>query len=431
MSFWHPVLDTLARELRRFPSDQCYLLAYSGGLDSHALLKAMQQLREVHNSINLRAIYINHGLQSQSAQWGEHCALICQKLNIPYEQIDLQLSVSSGESMEAVAREARYAVFKEKLHRNEILLTAQHQDDQAETLLLQLLRGCGVNGLAAMPTLVKFGKGYHMRPWLSCTQDSLKQYASIQNLDYIEDPSNLDRQFDRNYLRHDVIPVVKQRWQEMGKALSRSAQIQAETRELLSAYASDIYKKAKGSIPDTLSVTYLKKLASPQQKLLIRYWLDKQNFNMPSEKKLGHIINDVIMSRHDAMPCVHWKGVEVRRYKDDIYAMLPLPKHDAKRILAWDIAKPLAVSSDVTLDPELLVSFKDILLEQKLPVTVRFRKGGERIRLQGHKHTVSVKKLLQNTEIPPWLRDRLPFIYAGERLIMISDLYHIDNSELG
>ena len=209
------------------------LIAYSGGLDSHVLLHLCASLRAIQPQIVLRAIHIDHGLQAVSAQWVMHCQTVCAALNIPFICEALHLKVQTGESVEAVAREARYAVFSQYLRAGEMLLTAHHQDDQAETVLLHLLRGSGVDGLAAMPEIRPLAQGYLGRPLLALSRAELVTYAQQNQLNYITDPSNADNRFDRNFLRQQIIPLLQQRWVAVNKTLARAARLQGETRQLL------------------------------------------------------------------------------------------------------------------------------------------------------------------------------------------------------
>ena len=192
-----------------------YLVAYSGGLDSHVLLHLFASLAKKHDFIKLRSVYIDHGLQDISAAWAEHCQDTADTLNIEHCCIPLHLNITSGDSLEAIARKARYGALKTHLQAGEVLLTAHHQDDQAETLLLQLLRGSGIDGLAAMPMKAHFSQGFHSRPLLDYSKQSLQDYAIKNGLKWITDPSNNDTRFDRNYLRNNIIPRLKQRWPQL------------------------------------------------------------------------------------------------------------------------------------------------------------------------------------------------------------------------
>lgn len=410
-SFYSKLLSTL-----QYYPNQSYLLAYSGGMDSHVLLHALAHLQSIGKIQQLRAIHIDHGLQGASSAWSRHCKQTSDTLGVNCEVISLNLKIPEGESLEAVARDARYTVLKQSLAQGEALLTAHHQNDQAETVLLQLFRGSGVDGLAAMPKAKPFEQGIFLRPLLDYSRQFLEDYAKEYQLDYIDDPSNFDTDFDRNFLRHDVLPLLQARWKGLTKNLTRVARLQAEAKHLLEQSAELDYQTVVGE-KLTLSVGDLLPLSEVRKKSVIRLWLRKKQFLMPSEVKLKHIISDVLYAKVDAMPCVHWNNIEVRRYQNLLYALEKNQTHKASRVIDWDVNSSLNLPSE-TIVVDNLGEWK-VPLQQADNVTVRFRQGGERIRLRGHEQTVKLKKLLQESNIPPWERDCIPLIYLGKKLIMV------------
>jgi len=394
------------------------LVAYSGGLDSHVLLHLLAQIPE----FSIRAIHIHHGLQSIADSWTKHCQTICNELNIPLEIIYLKLSPAKGESIEAIAREGRYQALKTAIKADEILVTAQHLNDQSETLLLQLFRGAGIQGLAAMPTLCDFAEGKHARPLLTATRQELEAYADKHQLNFIEDPSNQNNAFDRNYLRNKILPKLRQRWLGLDKALSRSASIQAETKQLLDEIAAEDLNHICDKKTNTLQIEALLKHSFNRQKLILRYWISKSGFKYPSEKKLKHIFSDVIHAQADANPLVEWQGAQIRRYQKQLYIMQPLSKHDAKQEYHWDGKNPLHITSlDLILKPEVLEI-------KNQAVTVRFRQGGEKFYDTKRKCTISLKNHLSEASIPPWQRSRIPLIYKHNTLIQVIRLDRVNTS---
>lgn len=398
-----------------------YLVGFSGGLDSHVLLHLCVALRKQYPDFSFRALHVDHGLQAASAAWAEHCRQVCQMLSVPFIPVSLNLTVEKGTSLEAVARDARYAVFRQYLQPDEILLIAHHQDDQSETLLLHLLRGSGLDGLAAMPEIRALGDGYLGRPLLPCSRQQLQAYADHWQLDYVHDPSNGDTRFDRNFLRQQVFPLLKQRWPSAGKTLARAARLQGESRELLSGFLREKFEGVGGKQVDTLSVSALLALQVPMQKGLLREWLREQGFACPDEKHLMRVVNEVLPARSDAMPVVCWDTCEIRRYRDDLYAITPLGEHDPAQAIVWgNIREPLLLPSlGKYLQPELLEKWYAWLDKHPLHVTVRFRQGGETMLVPYRGSEYSLKQLLQEAGIPPWLRERLPLVYIGERLVAI------------
>ena len=278
--------------------------------------------------------------------------------------------------------------------------------------MLQLFRGAGVQGLAAMPALSTFGFGQHVRPLLAETRERLALYAKENQLNYIDDPSNQDTAFDRNFLRNKIIPSLKARWPSINKTISRSAMIQAETKQLLEEVAEKDLNSVCSEQNNTLSLSKLSKLSLLRQKLLIRHWISVSGFSAPSEKKLKHIFNDVINAVEDAQPLVEWRGVQIRRYQSQLYIMRSLIEHDVKQIIEWNTQESITIES-------LKITLAALNLDEKEPVTIRFRQGGESIYLPERGGHHSIKHILQEAKIPPWLRSRIPLIYKGEKIIKV------------
>lgn len=400
----------------------CYWVAFSGGMDSHVLLHAMSVCRENFN-IDLRAVHVDHGLQSESQDWIKHCETICHDLNIPLTVLKVDARAAKGESPEAAARDARYTAFAELIAKNEFLLTGQHGRDQAETLFLQLLRGAGPRGLSAMPQITELGKGYLCRPLLSSSYESIKAYAAEQTLQWIEDPSNQQRDFDRNMLRHDVMPKLRERWPSLDTTVSRVAAQQAETQQLLVELAeqdSEGLLDANGS----LAMLDVAELSSARQRNVLRHWLSQQGLNLPSARQLEQLQRDMFNAAADRNPCISWRGVEVRRYRDRLYAMSPLTQVDNSLRLDWQPGKTLVLPNYVGTLLSHSVTGRGISLAGRSDnqMQLRFRHGGENCRPQGKSHHTSLKKLFQKAGIPPWQRNRIPLLYVDNELAAVPGL---------
>ena len=410
------------------------LIAFSGGLDSHVLLHLLSQ--KPASDFTIRAVYIDHGLQAESADWAKHCEKTCNDLGVTFSSIDLSLDIPKGESIEEVARKSRYDALYSNVQENEALVTAHHQNDQAETFLLQLFRGAGVQGLAAMPSLSELEIDnaiyLHLRPLLDFSRSDLEQYAKEYNLDYVEDPSNQDSAFDRNYLRNEIMPLLRKRWVGIDKTISRSASIQAETKQLLDEWAEQqitsvlsnhsIKSNAGNSrLLAPLSIQKLLEFSASKQRLLLRYWITKQGFLSPSEKKLQHIFTDLIGAATDKNPVISWQGAELRRYQHCLYLMLPLSEHDITQVITWDAQKNITIESlNQTLTPALIDN-------NDKNITIRFRQGGETMEIP-KRGNISLKNLFQELQIPPWIRSRLPLIYSGEKIIKIVGLHDFEST---
>lgn len=387
-----------------------YWVAFSGGLDSMVLLHALHQVRDELPS--LAAIHVNHGLHPQAADWASRCAAECRALDIPIQLAEVSVS-RGGESVEAAARDARYQVFRDLLQPGECLLTAHHQDDQLETFLLQAFRGAGPHGLAAMPQRAPLGAGELHRPLLAFTRGELEAWARERELAWLDDPSNADDRFDRNFLRLEILPRLRQRWPQLATTISRSARHCAEAAWLLDELAAaDLAEVAR---EDVISVAALRRLDLSRQRNLLRHWLDWQGFPRPSEKKLEHVLSDVLEAGPDREPCVEWADVAVRRYRDGIYAerrqVSPRTGHwpDEEFVLGDGWGQLVRRPADSGLPDG--------------NVEVRLREGGERIRLSGRQHHHALKKLFQEAGILPWRRDALPLVYIDGELAAVGDLW--------
>lgn len=396
--------------------DSTYWLAYSGGLDSHVLLHLFAQLRSEYSLLKLQAVHIHHGLSPHANHWMQHCDEICKKLTVPLITITIDATAATGESQEEIARERRYGAFNQLLSANDVLLTAHHQDDQAETLLLQLLRGAGPKGLAAMPPVKKFANGFHARPLLRFTRTELMEYAKANALQWIDDESNANVNFSRNFLRHEVIPVLKKRWPSVAQTFGRAAENCAEAQRLLDDIAEQDLQSATGQTPFMLSIAACLHLSEVRQRNLLRAWLSKLKFPVPSLVKLKQIQHDMLQARKDKLPYFHWCGFELRRYQGFLYALHMLPSHNVKQKVIWHTAQPLRLLNIGMLYANNL---------QKT-VTVRFRQGGEVLDLPMRGGHHSLKKLFQEWQIPPWQRDRVPLIFEEGQLVAVVGYTHLD-----
>ncbi|MEN8177889.1 MAG: tRNA lysidine(34) synthetase TilS [Pseudomonadota bacterium] len=411
--------NRLLEILQGLPAANRYHLAFSGGLDSTVLLHLLAEVRDRLPG-SLHALHIHHGLQSDADAWGLHCRQFCEALSIPYNQLELGLTGRQGESLEALARDARYAALAAAMGKGELLLTAQHQDDQAETLLLQLLRGSGPAGLAAMPGLLKFGQGWLARPLLDFPRAALEAYAREHRLSWVDDPSNQNLRFDRNYIRHRVMPLLQQRWPSAATTIARSARLSGELQGLVDEQAAQDLASAQGAWPGTLSVSVLRSLSPARRRSLLRHWIREQGGVMPGSRHLLRIEEECLAGREDAQPLVHWRDVEVRRFRDGLFLLRPLPPHDASQVIPWPGRQALrlpAEMGELVLEPAEAGISKDKWLKAK--IEVRFRQGGERCIPAASNHHRALKKLFQEWAVPPWNRERIPLIYLDNQLAVI------------
>ncbi|MDX1607034.1 MAG: tRNA lysidine(34) synthetase TilS, partial [Candidatus Competibacterales bacterium] len=316
-------------------------IAYSGGLDSHVLLHWLTHDPDLTRRCELRAAHVDHGLHPDSSRWASHCVAVCRGLGLSLQVLTVDARPRPGESPEAAARRVRYAALADLLTSADGVATAHHADDQAETVLLALLRGSGPRGLAAMPPVRTLGAGWLLRPLLDQPRARLRAYAERHGLGWIEDPANQVTDFDRNHLRHAVLPLLAERWPGLTRTLARSARHCAEAEALAGALAEVDLAASAG--PDaTLSLAALQALDAVRRRNLLRHWLRGRGLPLPSERQLDRVLDDVLNAGIDRQPQVRWPGAEIRRHRDRLYALAPLPPApDPNRVLDWNPAQVL------------------------------------------------------------------------------------------
>jgi tRNA(Ile)-lysidine synthase len=391
-----------------------FILALSGGLDSRVMLHLCRQA-----GIDFRVVHIHHGLQTEADDWNRFCAQLCDDIDAPYVCIHVDAQPKTGESPEEAARIARYRGLLSQMQPDDVLLTAHHLDDQAETLLLQLMRGAGPAGLAAMPLCKPFGPGWHARPMLKVARMALTDYAQLNKLEWLVDPSNSDTSLDRNYIRHRVMPVLAERWSNAAQSLESVAHLQQDAAALQDDLA-EIDRQAFADADNALYIPSLLGLSRARCLNLLRYWINSTGIEKPRRNILNEIIDSVLPAADDAAPMVMWGLAEVRRYRNRLYLMRALTHHALDQVYAWDGETPLLFDS-LGFELRLEQVHGEGLLQDTVlrGLTVRFRQGGENIRPKGRDHSHSLKKLMQEAGIPPWQRNRIPLIYTGNILVCV------------
>ncbi len=400
-------LNLLRLTCERFGSGRRYWVAYSGGLDSTVLLHLASQLPDYTFS----AIHIHHGLNAHADAWLAHCEQFASAFNIPYVSLRVQLP-GEGKNIEAEARRLRYEAFASVMAPQDVLLTAHHQEDQAETFLVQLCRGAGVKGLSAMPAEKVFSEGVHARPLLSASRSELEVYAKAEGLAFVEDSSNASSQFSRNFIRHAVLPPLAKRWPSVSAVIARSASHCAEAELLLSSLLEDKLKALAGSRVGTLSVAGLKGVAPVLQKAVLRAWFSQRGAIQPSTKKLEAILSDVLPAAWDRQCCVRWGEVELRRHRDDLYCLKAVKGGELAQ--GWDLKQPFTLPDGRCLKAVPVTG--QGLSARVQAVTLKYRQGGERLNLRGRGRLL-LKNLLQEAAVLPWERAVLPLLYVEETLV--------------
>ncbi|WP_233971046.1 tRNA lysidine(34) synthetase TilS [Pectobacterium versatile] len=389
------------------------LLAYSGGLDSSVLLHLLVALRQ-RSGLPIRAAYIHHGLNPLADSWAEHCCQQCERWQVPFASLPVKVEAQNG-GIEAAARMARYQALQAHLQEGEALLTAQHLDDQSETFLLALKRGSGPAGLSAMAAQSMLGHHRLVRPLLGISRLQLEAYAQLHQLGWIEDDSNQDERFDRNFLRRQILPRLTQRWPHFPSAVARSAQLCAEQEQLL----DELLEESLQALcqPDgALSIDGLVPLSPVRRFALLRRWLAQQGATMPAREQLQRLWDEVATSRQDAEPVLQLNQMQIRRFRQYLY-LLPLMPSLKDRIIPWQ-SPSCSLSLPDNLGTLLLADSGVAIRapENGEAVSIRFSTSGT-VHIVGRAHGRQIKKLWQELNVPPWWRDRTPLVFYNGQLI--------------
>ena len=307
------------------------------------------------------------------------------------------------------------------MNKQDVLLTAHHRDDLAETFLLQLFRGAGPHGLASISERRQFGQGLLLRPLLNVTRADIGKYARARGLKWIDDPSNALDHYDRNYIRHQVLPAIEQRWPAMSARIAHAVKLQRQAAVCLDDAADAILNTAMGADISQISVSTLGGLSDEMQRWVLRRWIVRADFPIPNTVHL-HEMQRVLHARVDAEPCISWKRAEMRRYRDTLFLFWQTPRRNCAREYQWDLAQPLRLSSGVLSANAALGSGLNSALAKERGVVVRFRRGGERCHPLGRTHSQSLKRLFQEWGTPPWLRSETPLIFLGGELAAVANI---------
>lgn len=408
------ILQILEEALSPYSDQHHFWVAYSGGLDSHVLLDAAAKVA-CNNGWRLSALHVNHGLSQFSDTWARHCQAKCAQLGVTCKVLKVEAEAEQGESPEAKARAVRYQAIDEQLGSKDVLLLAQHQDDQLETFLLQLLRGAGPAGLSAMPKRSQRQQAKQLRPFLSLERATLEAYASEVGLNWVEDDSNRDTCFDRNYLRHNLVPLLKQRWPEASKTFSRAARHQAEVQVLQEDLAKIDAQRLELCLGERLDTRPLSRLTIERQKNLLRFWLKKNQIQMPSEKVLNTLLS--LLGEKTAKHEVTFAKTHIRKYRNTLY-LLKADQNEREEEIDW------TTHADLFLPNINTVLTRDRLQQMQVkechePLQVKFRQGGERFKIVGREGSRTLKKFFQEEGIPHWQRHKVPLIYHESKLVAI------------
>jgi len=413
--------DSLLEQLRARSEGRRVTVGLSGGVDSVVLLHLAHALQPA--LARLQALHVNHHLQPAADEFQHLCENLCASLNIPLEVVHLDgqaLRSDRPEGLETRARKARYEAFEQTLEEDELLLLAHHRDDQLETQLLQLIRGGSVQALAGIPQCRPLGKGMIVRPFLEYPKDRLIEWAGELGLSWIDDPTNGFSDADRNFLRNQILPSLRERWPRLEAGMAATARACQEQTALAESAATKILGRCQLEA-DALDLTVLREATLPEQKNALRYWLMRDRWPLPSDKALEVGLRDLTNSDEDRSPVLMLDATgeaSLRRFRGRLHRVR-LQKADT------------VVSTTAHLETggdnlhmcgwSMSLTGEGVADEQALEV--RLRQGGETLREAPGAPTKLLKKWLQEQAVPPWQRDRLPLLFRGSDLVAIAGLW--------
>ena len=409
----------LEAALVKLASTRKFLIGLSGGLDSVVLLHAMVRLRD-HSGVafQLRALHINHQLQDQAQSWEQHCQRQCAMLDVEFISTRVEISGSTG--IENAARKARYREYEAELLPDEELLLAHHRDDQMETLLLRLVRGSGSRGLSGIPRSRMLGATRLLRPLLDIDREEVQSYAESERLIWVEDLSNKDKGFDRNYCRHTLLPLIEARWPEYRQSWSKSAVLASESEALLQELAAIDLGQIAAESKSIVSREKLLALAEPRRRNVLRHWLASLGANELGWNKLQQLGNEVLQGASGQFIA---EGFQVFCFRESVYVLDSAELERDVDTIDLSAMPGLPVAGEVILpgNGRLRIRTKQgegICADKLSKLSICYRRGGETCRLAG-RPSKTLKKILQESKVPPWLRSRIPLFYDGEELSYI------------
>ncbi|MBA0299369.1 tRNA lysidine(34) synthetase TilS [Stenotrophomonas maltophilia] len=410
----NPILAAVTEFPALVPLDAPLLVGYSGGVDSTVLLHWLWRCAQASGTA-LRAVHVHHGLQPDADDWVLHCQQQCDAWGIELAVHRVQVENGTGLGTEGAARLARRAAFAAELRDGETLALAQHQDDQAETFLLRALRASGVDGLAAMSTHSRLGEKPLWRPLLAVPRSALLDYARQHALHWIEDPSNADDHADRNFLRLQVLPLLRQRWPHAAAAMAGSATHCGQTRELLDEEDAELIAHLEVA-PRVLSLQLLRQVSTGRAARVLRAWVAGHDAAPLPATVLQQALDELLPADNDRQARVSWHDHAIQQWRDHAY-LLParLPALPPEWQAEWDGRAPLALPDGGQLRLQGTPAFER-------PLQVRARVGGERILLPGRQHSHALKDCLQREHLAPWRRAQLPLIFDGPQLLAAADV---------
>ena len=392
------------------PAELC--VAFSGGSDSTALLHALAQLPTAR-ARGLRALHVDHQIHASSAAWATHCLDVCASLGILCEVLQVHVDTSTGLGLEAAARDARYAALATRLHAGEYLLLAHHRDDQAETVLLKLLRGAGPEGLGGMKALRPFAGAQLWRPLLELPRQQLSEYVTAHQLQCIHDPSNEDTRLARNHLRREILPLLTQHWPQAVDSIVHSARLSRQAADALQTAWIITFETLHDPATGSLDAAGWLATESALREPLLDHWLHARGLPAPTTAQRLQIERQC-GARAGQQPCIQWRGAALHIWRGRLWATPPAPDISTEWQQPWH-GEPLPLPGGGIL------SLSNPAVRLVEPLLVRLRQGGERIKPAGDRHTRELRDLFQQAGMPPWQRAAVPLIHVGNELVAVAD----------
>lgn len=416
-----PLIVSLRAALATHPGgDLC--VGFSGGPDSSALLHALASLAEAR-ARNLRAVHVDHALHADSAQWATHCQHFCAALDVPLSVHRVSVNRRSGRGLEAAAREARYAVFAEILRPDENLLLAHHRDDQAETVLLKLLRGAGPQGLGGMRPRRAFAGGCLWRPLLQLPRSDLLDYVAAHALQCVDDPGNHQPELTRNFLRAQILPRLHAYWPQAAQSMAHSAHLSGVSADYIDQQAQTELERLlddTGTLDAAGWVVLHEALRGP----VLERWLHVHGLPAPGRAQAAQLLSQVHDALPDRVPCVRWPGAELHRWRGRLHALAPLPALPDDWHARWSEPTLTLPAGAGTL------CWSQASRPSPPDLQVRLGETGVRLQPAGDSHTRELRSLFQQAAIPPWRRRRCPLIYTADgTLLAVADLWRTVDGE--
>ncbi|WP_343153823.1 tRNA lysidine(34) synthetase TilS [Buchnera aphidicola (Mindarus keteleerifoliae)] len=414
-------MKTIEKKIKK---NQKFLVAYSGGLDSSVLLYKLFKLKTQYSFIKLRAIHINHNLHILSNYWSDFCKKECKKFNIPLSIKKIFLPKKTG--IESAARKLRYETIIQHAFLDEIILTGHHLDDHIETFFLRLKRGSGTKGLSGISKIINLNRNKIIRPFLEIKKSQLKEIAIKNKLLWIEDPSNNNIQFERNFLRKKIIPKLKKKWPFFLKNCYKSMRILQEQELIVNKLIIEKIKNLS-SVDNGLNIVQFKKENKLIQKIIIRIWIKKNSLISPSSNFINQIFKQIIFNKKKENIKICLNNFEIQKYKNILY--WTKKNLSTKKIFFWkDLKKSIYLSDNFEKISINDLGMKFFFPTKKKNIHIRFHvKKSEKIYFSKKKKSMTIKKIWQMYNIPPWLRNKIPIFYYKNKLIGILGLFVLKN----